>query len=210
MAIRAVIFDIGGVLEITPRTGLEQKWEFALDLEPGGLNKRLREVWRAGDIGSISLEEVERRTAQILGLSLEQTEAFMDDLWEEYLGTLNEELAAYFASLRPRYKTAIISNSFVGAREKEQERYGFGDMCDLVVYSHEVGVKKPDRRIYEIACERLGLPPEEIIFVDDLEEAIIAARECGMKGIHYRENSQAIAEIEAHLAEGIAEPLPRE
>jgi len=205
LAIRAIVFDIGGVLEITPRTGWEKRWEADLGLEPGGLTERLKDVWRAGDVGHISIKEVERRTAEILRLTPEQLDDFMRDLWEEYLGTLNSELAAYFATLRPRYKTAIISNSFVGAREKEQERYGFSDMCDLIVYSHEVGVKKPDWRIYEIACERLGLQPEEILFVDDVEEAIIAARECGMKGIHFRENSQVIAEIDVYLAEGALE-----
>jgi putative hydrolase of the HAD superfamily len=72
-------------------------------------------------------------------------------------------------------------------------------MCDLIVYSHEVGMKKPDRRIYELLCERLGLLPEEIIFLDDVEEVVTAAREVGIRAIQFRDNGQAIAEIEAHL-----------
>ena len=101
---------------------------------------------------------------------MRQLAAFMSDLWDEYLGTLNVELADYFAAIRPRYQTAIISNSFVGAREKEHERYSFGDMCDLIVYSHEVGIKKPDPRIFELACERLGIQPSEMIFLDDVQK----------------------------------------
>jgi putative hydrolase of the HAD superfamily len=199
MAIRAVVFDIGGVLEITPSTGWIEKWEARLGLSSGGIAERLRTTWRGGDIGEISEEEVEKRTAEILGLEDEQIKELMRDLWEEYLGTLNVELAAYFAGLRPRYKTAIISNSFVGAREKEQERYGFGDMCDLIIYSHEVGIKKPDRRIFDLACERLGIQPSEMIFLDDVEEAVAAARELGIHAIHFKETSQAIADIEACL-----------
>jgi epoxide hydrolase-like predicted phosphatase len=202
MAIRAVVFDIGGVLEITPRTGWDEKWEVRLNLKPGELSERLRTVWRAGSIGTMSEEEVEKSTGEILGLDQQQLEAFMSDLWEEYLGELNVELADYFASLRPRYQTAIISNSFVGARRKEQESYGFGDMCDLIVYSHEVGIQKPDRRIYELACERLGVQPEEMIFLDDVEAAVAAARELGIHAILFRDTTQAIADIEACLEAG--------
>lgn len=199
MAIKAVVFDIGGVLEITPPTGWDKRWEERLNLQPGGLVEHLHSVWRGGDVGEITIEEVERQTGEILGLDQEQLDEFMRDLWNDYLGTLNTELAEYFASLRPRYKTAILSNSFVGAREKEQERYGFGHMCDLIVYSHEVGLKKPDRRIYELLCERLDLRPEEIIFLDDVEEVVTAAREVGIHAIQFKDNSQAIADIEACL-----------
>jgi epoxide hydrolase-like predicted phosphatase len=199
MSIRAVVFDIGGVLEITPNTGWIEKWEARLGLSSGGIAEQLRATWRGGDIGEISEEEVEKRTAEILGLEDAQIKELMHDLWEEYLGTLNVELATYFAGLRPRYQTAIISNSFVGAREKEQERYGFGDMCDLIIYSHEVGIKKPDRRIFELTCERLGVQPSEMIFLDDVEEAVAAARELGIHAIHFKETSQSIADIEARL-----------
>jgi putative hydrolase of the HAD superfamily len=199
MAIRAVAFDIGGVLEITPRTGWEVKWGARLGLEPGELAERLHGLWRGGSVGTISEEEVEKKTGEILGLDRAQVDAFMRDLWDEYLGTLNAELAAYFASLRPRYKTAIISNSFVGARQKEQERYGLGDLCDLVIYSHEVGIQKPDGRIYEMTCERLGIEPSEMVFLDDVEAAVDAARELGIHAILFRDTAQAITDIEACL-----------
>ena len=54
-------------------------------------------------------------------------------------GTLNRELADYFVSLRRGCKTGILSNSFVGAREREQEAHRFAQMCDVIVYSHEEG-----------------------------------------------------------------------
>ena len=202
MAIRAVVFDIGGVLEITPRTGWAERWEALLDLPPGELRERLIEVWRAGTIGHITEEEVERSTAAALGFDQAQLAAFMGDIWTEYLGTLNAELANYFAGLRPRYRTGILSNSFVGAREREQVAYGFGDLCDLIIYSHEVGMAKPDRRIYALTCERLSVRPEELIFLDDAVACVAAAREHGIHGILYRDNAQAIAAIEAQLAAG--------
>jgi epoxide hydrolase-like predicted phosphatase len=199
MAIRAVVFDIGGVLEITPRTGWVEKWEAHLNLKPGELDERLMDVWRDGSSGKISEEEVEQSVREIMGMDQGQVEALMADLWEEYLGELNVELAAYFASLRPRYQTAILSNSFAGARGKEQERYQFAEMCDLIIYSHEEGIAKPDRRIFELTCERLGVQPEEMIFLDDVERCVAAALEFGIHAILFRETTQAIAAIRACL-----------
>jgi putative hydrolase of the HAD superfamily len=199
MTIRAVVFDIGGVLEITPPTGWVDIWEARLNLKPGELDQRLTGVWRDGSLGTISEQDVEQRVGEILGLDPLQVDAWMSDLWNEYLGELNVELAAYFASLRPRYHTAILSNSFVGARRKEHERYQFGTLCDLILYSHEEGIEKPDPRFFALLCERLGVQPQEIVFLDDFEQHVVAARAFGMHAILFRNTTQAIAEIEACL-----------
>jgi putative hydrolase of the HAD superfamily len=199
MAIKAVVFDIGGVLEINPRTGWTEKWEAQLHLKPGELNERLREVWGAGSLGKISIEQVEKSVGEILGLDAAQLAAFISDLWEEYVGELNIEMVNYFASLRPRYQTAILSNSFVGAREKEEERYRFSEICDFIIYSHEEGIVKPEKAIFELMCQRLNLQPSEIVFLDDVEITVNAARELGIQAILFRETAQAIADIEACL-----------
>jgi putative hydrolase of the HAD superfamily len=199
MPVRAVVFDIGGVLEDAPPTGVAERWEAALGLRPGELNERLGGVWEAGAIGAISEGEVHRSIGRLLGLDEAQVSAFVQDIWTEYLGTLNAELAGYFSSLRPRYRTAMLSNSFVGAREREQERYGFGDITDLIVYSHEVGMSKPDPRIYRLACDRLGVRPEQVVFLDDRPDFVEAALEAGITAILFQDNEQAIADIEARL-----------
>ena len=200
MTIRAVIFDIGGVLEIDPATG----W-----LEPlGGASRPRRTGYgrpargnlsRACNIGTITLDQAQQRIAAVLGLDDAQLGWFMADLWAEYLGTLNTELAGYFAALRPRYKTGILSNSFVGARERERDAYGFEDLCDLVVYSHEEGLEKPDPRFYRIVTGLLGVPLHEAVFLDDHEECVHGARDAGMAAVIFGSNEQAIAELDAHL-----------
>lgn len=199
-AIRAVVFDIGGVLERTPATGWVERWEARLGLEPGGLAARASAVWADGSVGRISEAEVGRRLGEVLGIGPGQVDELMGDLWEEYLGTANAPMTAYFAGLRGRFRTAILSNSFVGVREREQAAYGFGDLCDLVVYSHEVGMSKPDRRCYELVCDRLGVAPAEALFVDDVEENVAAARAVGMRAVLFEGNAQAIAAIEALVA----------
>lgn len=200
MTIKAIIFDIGGVLEITPDLGPDKKWEQKLNLQPGELNQRLGDVWRDGSVGTISIEQVHQSIGEIMNWDKSQVNEFMDDVWHEYLGTLNGELAEYFRGLRPKYQTAIISNSFVGAREKEANHYQFDTICDLIIYSHEVGLRKPDPRIFSLACERLGLQPNEVIFVDDHKEVYASAVEMGMHCIEFRDNAQVIADIETCIA----------
>ncbi len=199
MSIRAVVFDIGGVLEITPDTGVTQKWENLLHLKQGELDERMASVWRDGSLGNCSEEQVQQGLRDIIGMDQEQVDAFWHDLWEEYLGVLNTPLADYFNSLRPFYQTAILSNSFVGARSREQEHYHFAEITDLIIYSHEVGIAKPSQRIFVLLCERLGLQPEEIIFLDDVEKHVISARSIGIHAILFKDNAQAIEDINACL-----------
>lgn len=199
MAISAIVFDIGGVLEITPDTGLTERWAARLHLRPGELDARMAPVWRAGSLGHCSEEDVRRSLSTLVGLDRAQVDAFMRELWDEFLGTLDGKLAAYFAGLRPRYRTALLSNSFVGAREREQERYGFAEMSDLIIYSHEVGVAKPEQRIYELTWQRLGVQPGEVVFLDDVAANVAAAGALGLQAILFRDTDQAITDIQACL-----------
>jgi epoxide hydrolase-like predicted phosphatase len=199
VAIRAVVFDIGGVLEITPDLGVHRLWEARLGLAGGEMDERMGDVWTGGSLGMLTLEEVHRAIRDRLSLGEQQLAAYMTDLWREYLGAANTELIEYARRLRPRYRTGILSNSFVGAREREQAAYGFEDLVDEIVYSHEVGLAKPDPRIYALVCARLEVQAREMIFLDDADQAVAGAREAGMHAVRYRDNAQAIEEIEELL-----------
>jgi len=199
MVIRAVVFDIGGVLEITPDLGVDRHWETRLGLPSGGILDRMRDVWRGGSIGTITLDDVHEALRDRLGLDDDKLAQYMADLWREYLGTANTELIGYARRLRPRYHTGIVSNSFVGAREREQAAYGFEDLVEEIVYSHETGFSKPDPRIYALICTRLDVPPGEMVFLDDSDICVAGARDVGIHAVHYQDNAQAIAEIEKLL-----------
>jgi len=200
MAIKAVVFDIGGILEITPDRGWARDWDAALGLAPGELGRRMSDVWRGGEIGTLTEAEVHQAARERLGLDQGQLDRFMGDLWRDYLGTANTELIEYARGLRPRYLTGILSNSFVGAREREQAAYGFEDLVDELVYSHECGLLKPDPGSYALVCDRLGVEPGAVAFLDDLEANVDGARRAGLHGVLYRDNAQAIGEIEGLLA----------
>ena len=74
------------------------------------------------------------------------------------------------------------------------------EIFETVVDSAFVGCRKPEPRIYELTCERLGLPAEACILVDDLAAQLEGARAFGMHAVHFRDNEQAIGEIRAALS----------
>lgn len=213
MPIRTVVLDIGGVLEIAagrePTARFPEMiaaWEARLHLEPGEmsarirtLNERLARMGKDAGLGTCTEEEWWQEHRFVTGMDQAQTDAFEEDFWDVYLGELNGEMAEYFRGLRPRYRTALLSNSFVGARAREQARFHFEEMTDLIIYSHEEGIAKPDPRIFKLTCERLGVVPGEMVFLDDAEPNVTAARELGIHAILFRYTAQAIADVTACL-----------
>ena len=93
----------------------------------------------------------------------------------------------------------MISNAWSGLRNYIVERK-FEDVFDAMIISAEVGVMKPDARIYHIALEKLGMHPSESVFLDDFPENIEAAREVGMQVIHFIQPEQALKELKRLLA----------
>jgi len=199
MTIRAVVFDIGGVLEITPDLSVTELWETRLGLPAGELGKRMHDTWAGGSIGAITEDDVHQAITDRLSLDGQQLAAFMADIWREYLGTANTELIEYARRLRPQYRTGILSDSFVGARERERAAYGFEDLVDEIVYSHEAGMSKPDPRIYALVCARLDVRAHETVFLDDADLCVDGAREAGIHAVRYQDNAQAIEGIEKLL-----------
>jgi epoxide hydrolase-like predicted phosphatase len=203
MPVRAVALDIGGVLEVPTDTDLEGRWEQRLGLRPGEFFQRLRQsgLGRDANLGRVSEAEFAKALGRLYRLDQPTTEELLVDLWDWYVGELNTEMADYCQRLRPRYRTAILSNAAAGGRREEERRHGFAAMADVLVYSYEVGIEKPDRRIYEITCQRLGVAPGEVVFLDDLEANVVAARRLGIRAVLFQSTTQAITHVEACLAE---------
>jgi len=199
MTIRAVVFDIGGVLEFSGAMDFERTWEPKLGLADGSIEAAMHDMWVAGAIGTVTEAQVHAAMRDRLGLAADQVEAVMADMWRQYLGSPNTELIEYARALRPRVRTGILSNSFVGASEREEAAYGLVSLVDECVYSHEVGMQKPDPELWKLTCERMGVEPAELLFVDDFEPNITAARAYGMRAVLFGSTAQVIAEIEAAL-----------
>ena len=189
------MFDIGGVLERVGAPDFMDAWRQRLGLDVADFEAAIATVDPDGSAATGGLDErqMRRRYADALGLLPDQADCFMADMWVWYCGDLDEPLVDYVRSLRPRLKTGILSNSADGARREEERRYRFTDLVDDVVYSHEVGLAKPDPAIFELACRRLGVRPREVVFVDDLPNNIEAAARCGLQAVLHERTADTIA-----------------
>jgi epoxide hydrolase-like predicted phosphatase len=105
---------------------------------------------------------------------------------------------------RAGIRTALLSNSWGG----DYPRDGWDELFDVVVISDEVGMRKPEARIYALTLDLMGLGPGDCVFVDDIEENVAAAVASGFVGIHHSSYAQAAAEIDALF--GPVSPQPGE
>ncbi len=201
MAIRAVIFDIGGVLIQEMDLNLGGEWDAQLGLQPGELTQRFIDsgVPQLALIGEISRQEAWQRIAAYLHFSGEQLHEYESKLWAQCF--LYTDMAQFIKDLRPRYKTATLSNDWLGAREENNRRFGLADaiQVDLMVYSAEEKLAKPDSRIYQLTCDRLAVLPQEALFVDNNARCVKAAQQYGMLAIQFKNSGQALADLQKAL-----------
>ncbi len=192
--IRAVVFDIGSVLEVIDDAVFPGPFEDRHGLAPGS---SLDVADFTGDpvLGEITEPEVWAHFQHHLALTDAQTAEFARDYWAWYCGTLDQELYDWFAAQHGPFKTGILSNSGPGAREAER-RWGFEEITDDIVYSHEVGLAKPDPRIYELAARRLDVAPHELVFLDDVQANVDGARAAGWHAVLHVDTTTSIRMLE--------------
>jgi len=198
MGIRAVFFDFGGVLMRTefqaPRQHLAER--FKLDYDD--LDKIVfgSESARRASIGEISEEAHWGEVLKRVKLPLSERKVFAD----EFFGgdVIDRKLVEYLRSLGGRVHTGLISNAWSGLREFLTGEKMI-DIFNTVIISAEVGVVKPEARIYQIALERAGVAAEEAVFVDDVAENIEASEKIGMQGVLFREPQAAIVQLDRLL-----------
>lgn len=99
---------------------------------------------------------------------------------------VNKEVEDVVKKVRKNgYITLICSNNFPARIKGLQERFKFLDNFDIAVYSYEVGIAKPDKRIFQELVNKSGVNPQEIIFADDDVEKISGAKEIGIQAFLY-------------------------
>lgn len=201
MPIRAVVFDVGGVISRVKDGSKIQAWEARLGLPERGLSKIIfgTEMSARAMVGQISESELWKHVGATLGLSAEQLDKLRLDFWAGW--QLDAELVSFMRGLRPRYKTALLSNALSNARQAFVDQFGLGDAVDAMIISAEEGVAKPDPRIYHIALARLEVRPEAAVFVDDVLENVQAAQALHWHGVQFVNTWQTIQELTRYLNE---------
>jgi HAD superfamily hydrolase (TIGR01509 family) len=198
--IRAVVLDIGQVLEFNDDTLFPAPFERRHGLAPGAVIESIARMEIDPRIGEATERQTRDHWQRDLGLDDDGADELMTDMWRWYVGELDQEMFDWFAGQRPARLTGIVSNSNPGAREAER-CWGFEAVTDDIVYSHEVGLRKPDPMIYALAGDRLGVRPHEIVFLDDIEANVVAAREAGWHAVLHRSTPASIRDLERIIEE---------
>lgn len=207
--IEAIVSDFGGVLT-TPLLSSFMAVQDEIGIEPEQLGKALRAATEedGGNNPLFAMEKGEISEADFL-------ERLSDGL-EPLLGHrphLHRFREIYFAALHPNEETIALMRGLKGSglrmamltnnvREWEplwRSMLPVDEIFETVVDSAFVGCRKPEARIYELTLERLGLPGEACLFLDDIEVNCEGARAAGMSAVHFRDNEQAIAEVRSYF-----------
>jgi epoxide hydrolase-like predicted phosphatase len=186
--IKVVIFDLGGVLFTNGTkqfiTFLSQQYnldrELVKDVLDGDLGSQYRE-------GKINRDTFWKQTLEKLKINVD-----IDRLEEQWIN--GYELIAgtkdIIFELNKQYKVYYLSDNVRERVEKINNRYNFLQWFEDGIFSHEVGVRKPNPEIYKYALQKINVEPHEAIFIDDKPSALAPAHEMGMKTILFESPEQ--------------------
>lgn len=190
MAIKALIFDNFGVL-------MDVVYGSLRHVLPVEARARLLSILDEADNGRISADDELKQIVELLNeYNLDGAEQVAKAI---QFSEKNDELLNFILEKRGQYKTAMLSN--VSAviwnyyTPEQMDKY-----FDRVVLSYQEAIAKPDPRIYQLVCERLGVEPSECVFADDNEVNVDAANKIGMHGIVFTSNGDYFAKLEEILA----------
>ena len=196
-SLRAVIFDLGGVILRTddpaPRTALAaQIGKTYAELDALVFASP---VARLAEEGQASPDEVWEYVRQAAGLEAQAVRGFR----RAFFGgdQVDFELVALIRSLRPAYTTVLLSNTWIVdlARFIDEDLRIPPNTFDVVISSAAAGIAKPKAEIFHLALARSGCRAPEAVFVDDNLANIDAAQALGIQTIHFRSSAQASAAL---------------
>ena len=196
--IRAVLFDFGGVISSSPFEAFAH-----LEAERGLPADFIRTVnatnpdtnaWAKLERGEVDVEtfgSLWSDEARTLGHELDGRLVL-----ERLAGEIRPEMVNAIRSCGTKYKTACLTNNFTRAEAiLSEEVAGVYGLFDAILESRVLGVRKPDPRFYELACEALDVEPGECVFLDDLGVNLKPARALGMHTIKVTDPDVALTEL---------------
>lgn len=180
--IKAVIFDCFGVLAHDGWLPFRSRY-FSSDTakfeEATDLNKR-------SNAGFIEYDDFLNQISELAGISAEQARHEIED------NPVDVELFTFIRELKPQYKIGMLSNAsdyHLGSLFTDEQI----ELFDEIVLSYQVGAIKPDPIMYQTIAAKLGIDPEESLFIDDQERYVTGAREAGMQSLQFVDAGTTIA-----------------
>jgi epoxide hydrolase-like predicted phosphatase len=198
MSIRAVFFDLGGVIVRTEYQAPRQQLAERLGMEYDDLSKIVfdSETGAQASIGSITALQHWESVIKRLKRPHEEMTSIRDEFFAGDI--VDRDILNFLRGLRGKYKTGLISNAWSDLRDYIV-REKMDDAFDHIIISAEVGVAKPEAEIFRIALEQAGVSPNEAVFVDDFYVNIEGCEKVGIKGIHFKDAESALAQLKTLL-----------
>lgn len=198
MSIRAVFFDLGGVIVRTEYQTPRQKLADRLGMEYDDLSRIVfdSDTGLQASIGTITSEQHWESVMKRLKRSAEEMTAIREEFFAGDIA--DRQLLEFLRSLRGKIQTGLISNAWSDLRDYLR-REKMIDAFDHIIISAEVGVAKPDPKIFQIALEKAGVSPSEAVFVDDFYVNIEGCEKVGMQGIHFKDAPSTLQQLKQLL-----------
>ncbi len=185
LEIKAVIFDLGGVIVPLDFPRGYARIGSLCHLPPAEIRQRIASTGLVElfETGRIEPEVFAREISAALNLSLSYPR--FCEMWSSIFPSVTLIPDDLLASLRGRYRVLLLSNTNAIHFAYIQRNYSVMRHFDDFVLSHEVGVMKPQPRIYKEAIARAGCLPEQCFFTDDVPENVEGARREGMRAAQF-------------------------
>lgn len=190
--IRGIAFDWGGIFtEGTFDSDAVRNLSLLLDMPEERVADVYYPLMAHFEAGSIDIDEFVARFRDQSGSAFDD-EAFRSTFLSS--GIERSDMYRVLASIPDSYRVAVLSNNvqYLCDRVRNDPRMA---KVEAFLFSNEIEVRKPDPRAYELLQQALGLPPGEIVFIDDSLRNIEACRELGFNGIHLRDFDQFLTEL---------------
>ncbi len=198
--IRNLVFDLGNVIiNIDPDLTLRKFKEVGVtNFDEMYTILRQTDIFDRLDTGKITLPEFRQAIRDFTQMEL--TDVQIDDAWCAMLLDFPKENVGLLQKLRAEgYKLYLLSNTnemhidyYTKYLEQKFGRNLLAELFDHTFYSHEIGYRKPNREAFEYVLKAEGLKPVETLFIDDLENNVIGARQTGMQAYHHPKGDRLV------------------
>jgi len=193
--VKAIVFDMGGVLLLNRIEELLEKLAEVLQIDLETLKSTREKHVKELLIGAMTTREFIKLLRSKTGLEMKDEEILK--IWKQsYLEVMqiNEELFEIVEKLKGKYSIGLISNLPDLHAQINIER-GLFRLFDPCLLSYKVGLAKPDKAIFKLLLQKLGLEARECIFIDDRAENLETPKELGFKTVHYESPAQLATEL---------------
>jgi len=195
--IKAIVFDIGGVLALDAPKNFLGELQIKRDIPIQESLTAWRKYWPQFKLGNISEDEFWKGFVDEL-LIKERPEDLINefkDMMRLFLVPI-DEVFAYAKELKAKFRVGVISNNSREWIAYLQEHYEIDKDFEPKIYSYELHAVKPEKKVYEVMMTKLGVKPEEVVFVDNHERNLEPAKDMGMHVILFKDINQLKSELQ--------------